>query len=270
MCRLLNLHFENMKKLLLIGLIILTGCSAIRPWEEVGIRSPARITKVITERYDNIKPIDGPPLTVAVYSFIDKTGQRKPSSTLSLFSTAVSQGADSYVIKSLREVCKGKWFRVVERGGIDNLIKERQIIKQTREIFGDKKELGPLLYAGLILEGGIIGYDSNTRTGGAGVAIFNIGPYTQYSQDMVIINMRLVSVQTGEVLASVTVEKNILSTSDGVSTMRFFNMGTGEYEVEVQQTYNEPISYATRSAIETGIMELIEEGVKTKLWKYKE
>lgn len=259
-----------MKTLTIICILTLTSCSAIRPWEDVGIRSTPRITTVISDRFSQVKPINGPPLTVAVYSFIDKTGQRKPSNTLSLFSTAVSQGADAYVIKSLHDIGNGTWFRVVERGGIDNLIKERQIIKQTREIFGDKKELGPLLYAGLILEGGIIGYDSNTRTGGAGVAIFNIGPYTQYSQDMIIINMRLVSVQTGEVLISTTIEKNILSTSDGVSSMRFFNMGTGEYEVEVQQTYNEPISYATRSAIESGIIDIIEKGVTKGLWQYKQ
>ena len=164
------------------------------------------------------------------------------------------------MIKALQDAGAGKWFKVVERGGVDNLIKERQIIKQTREIYGDKNELGPLLYAGLILEGGIIGYDSNVRTGGSGVVLLGIGPSTQYSQDQVTINMRLVSVQTGEVLSSVTIEKNILSTGDGVTGMRFYDQGTKEFEIDMTQTYNEPIQYATRSAIETGIIELIKDG----------
>lgn len=259
-----------MKKIILISLILLTGCSTIRPYGDVDVRSESRISETINKKIKNMSEPETGPMTIAVYSFIDKTGQRKPSNTLSLFSTAVSQGADAYVVKALQDVGNGKWFKVVERGGLDNLIKERQIIKQTREIYGDKNELPPLLYAGLILEGGIIGYDSNTRTGGTGVVVFGIGPSTQYSQDQVTINMRLVSVQTGEVLCSVTIEKNILSTGDGVTGMRFYDQGTKEFEIDMSQTYNEPIQYATRSAIETGIIELIMEGERKKLWKIKQ
>lgn len=258
-----------MKKLIIAFLLLLSGCSSIRPIEDVGARSDSRIVKSIHKSFNDIPSLDGEPITIAVYSFTDKTGQRKPSNTLSLFSTAVSQGADAYVIKALQDVGDGRWFKVVERGGLDNLIKERQIIKQTREIYGDKNSLGPLLYAGVILEGGIIGYDSNTRTGGTGVVLFGIGPYTQYSQDQVVINMRLVSVQTGEVLSSITVEKNILSTGDGVSGMTFYDMGTKEFELDVSQTYNEPIQYATRSAVEACIVELINDGEKKRLWKFK-
>ena len=255
---------------ILLLLILLVGCSAIRPLEQVGIRTEARLTKPSAENFNKVPILDGSPIAIAVYSFLDKTGQRKPSTSLSLFSTAVSQGVDSYVITSLKDIGKGQWFRVVERGGIDNLVKERQIIKQTRELFGEKSELSPLVYAGLILEGGIIGYDSNTRTGGSGVVVFGIGPYTQYSQDQVIINMRLVSVQNGEVLASVTVEKNILSTGDGVTGMTFYNLGSREFEVDISQTYNEPGQYAVRNAIETGIIELIYEGERKNLWKFKQ
>ena len=260
-----------MKKILLIcSILLLSGCSVMRPYEDIGIRSESKISEAVNKKMAEVPPPEKGPMTIAVYAFTDKTGQRKPSSTLSLFSTAVSQGADAYVVKSLQDVGGGKWFKVVERGGLDNLIKERQIIKQTRELYGDKNELPPLLYAGLILEGGIIGYDSNTRTGGTGVVVFGIGPSTQYSQDQVTINMRLVSVQTGEVLCSVTIEKNILSTGDGVTGMRFYDQGTKEFEIDMSQTYNEPIQYATRSAIETGIIELIKDGEKKRLWKIKQ
>ena len=259
-----------MKKILLIVLIsLVAGCSTVRPLEDVNVRSESKLSEPVNKKIKELPDLQGNPITVAVYSFKDLTGQRKPSNTLSLFSTAVTQGADAYVIKALQDAGDGRWFRVVERGGIDNLIKERQIIKQTREIFGDKNELGPLLYAGIILEGGIIGYDSNTRTGGSGVVVFGIGPYTQYSQDQVTVNMRLISVQTGEVLSSVTIEKNILSTGDGLTGMKFYDQGTKEFEIDASQTYNEPIQYATRSAIETGIIELVKDGERRKLWKFK-
>lgn len=260
-----------MKKILIcISLLLLTACSSIRPLEDVGVRGNSEVVKPVIKEFDNVPELNGSPMTIAVYSFTDKTGQRKPSNTLSLFSTAVTQGADAYVVKALQDVGGGRWFKIAERGGLDNLIKERQIIRQMREAYGDKKELPPLLFAGLILEGGIIGYDSNTRTGGAGVRIFGIGPYTQYSQDQVTINMRLISVQNGEVLSSVTVEKNILSTGDGVTVMKFFDTGTQGLEIDNSQTYNEPIQYATRSAIEKGIVEIIKDGERKGLWKFKQ
>jgi curli production assembly/transport component CsgG len=258
-----------MKKLLILIFILLSGCSSVRPLQDVDIRSDSEISKPVVSEFNNIAEPEGQPITIAVYTFTDKTGQRKPSTTLSLFSTAVTQGADAYVVKALQDVGNGKWFRVTERGGLDNLIKERQIIRQMREQFGDKQELPPLLFAGIILEGGIIGYDSNTRTGGAGIRLLGIGPYTQYSQDQVTINMRLVSVQTGEVLASVTIEKNILSTGDGTTVMKFYDTGTKALEIDASQTYNEPIQYATRAAIEKGIVELIKQGETKKLWKFK-
>jgi len=136
--------------------------------------------------------------------------------------------------------------------------------------FGEKAEpLPPLMVAGLIIEGGIIDYNSNTKTGGNGVRYLGIGPNTQYSEDMVVISMRLVSTQTGEVLDSVTVTKTVLSTSEGITAFKFFDLGTQAFELDGQQTANEPGSYAIRSAIELGVAELIKSGEKKGLWHYK-
>jgi curli production assembly/transport component CsgG len=82
--------------------------------------------------------------------------------------------------------------------------------------------------------------------------------------------MRLISVQTGEVLNSVTVEKNLLSTSEGVTAFKFFDMATQAFEFDGQQTSNEAGSYAIRSAIETAIVELIKNGEKKNLWRFKQ
>lgn len=252
--------------------IALTGCNAIRPVLDAQASSDPRVSKPMLKELSKVPAPAGPPITVAVYSFKDMTGQRKPSNTLSLFSSAVTQGAETYLIKTLSEVGNRQWFTVVERVGLDNLLKERQMIKQTREIYdGEKaKMLPPLALAGVILEGGIVDYNSNTLTGGTGARWLGIGPYTQYTQDLVVINLRLVSVQSGEVLTSITIEKNLLSTAEGVTALRFFNTATRAFELDSSQTFNEPGNYALRSAIEAGVIELIAQGERQGLWKYKE
>lgn len=265
---------KNILKLSLITLAIATlvGCSTVRPLGKLEIKDQPTVSKNIIKEIDQLPAPDGPPIAVAVYGFKDLTGQRKPSQTLSLFSTAVTQGAEAYLIKTMQEAGNRQWFTVVERVGLDNLLKERQMIKQTREIYegANAKMLPPLTMAGVIIEGGIIDYNSNTLTGGTGVAIFGIGTQTQYTQDVVVISLRLVSVQTGEVLTTVTVEKNLLSTSDGVTGMRFFNNYTQSFEIDSSQTFNEPGNYALRSAIEQGIVELIKKGERQNLWRFKQ
>lgn len=257
-------------------MLLLSGCiGGIHPRlnkDTEMLRSKPVVSKFANEKvFKGIPDPEGPPIPVAVYAFTDKTGQRKPSSTLSTFSTAVTQGADAYLIKTLSDVDNGKWFRPVERVGIDSLIKERQLIRQMREQeYGDKATpLPPLTVAGLIIEGGIIDYNSDTKTGGNGVRYLGIGPNTQYSEDMVVINMRLVSTQTGEVLDSVTVNKNVLSTSEGITVFKLFDLGTQAFELDGQQTTNEAGSYAIRAAIELGVAELIKSGEKKGLWHFK-
>ena len=258
--------------ILSLAILALTGCSTIRPLGDIEIQDEAKVTEAINKSFADVPAPAGPPVVVAVYGFTDKTGQRKPSNTLSLFSTAVTQGAESYLIKSLQEVGNRQWFTVVERVGLDNLLKERQMIRQTREIYdGDKaKMLPPMTLAGVILEGAIVDYNSNTLTGGTGARWLGIGPYTQYTQDLVVISLRLVSVQSGEVLTTVTVEKNLLSTAEGVTALRFFNQATRAFEFDSSQTFNEPGNYALRSAVETAIVELIRKGERQGLWKFKE
>ena len=256
---------------LALAVIALAGCSTVRPFGDVGIKDQPKESLTVIKAIDTLPAPDGPKISVAVYSFKDLTGQRKNSQTLSLFSTAVTQGAEAYLIKSLSEAGNRQWFTVVERANLDNLLKERQMIKQTREIYegANAKILPPLTLAGVILEGGIIDYNSNVLTGGTGVAIFGIGPYTQYTQDQVVISLRLVSVQTGEVLTSVTIEKNLLSTMDGATAMKFFNQNTQTFEFDSSQSFNEPGNYALRSAIEQGIVELVKKGERQGLWKFK-
>ena len=218
----------------------------------------------------NVPALDGSRMTVGVYSFTDKTGQRAPADNFSSLSSAVTQGAEVWVIDALMQAGNGSWFEVVERVGMDNIIKERQLIRQTRENYlDDPNPLDPMKFAGLILEGGIVGYDSNVATGGSGARYFGIGAATEYRVDTVTIAMRLVSVSTGRVLLSVATEKTIASHRTGTDVFKFLDMGTKALEIESGFSVNEPTNYAVRAAIEAGVIELIYEGARRELWSFK-
>ena len=222
------------------------------------------------EALKGVPELDGEKITIAVYNFSDKTGQRQPSQRVASLSTAVTQGAEVWVIKSLQDIGKGSWFDVVERVGLDNLVKERQLIRNTRENYGeDGNQLQPMRFAGLILEGGIVGYDANVVTGGIGARYLGIGLDTEYRVDTVTVVMRLVSVNTGRVLTSVATEKTILSTKTGANLFRFFDMGTELVETEMGMTANEPVNYAVRAAIDAGVIELVYQGKDKGLWDFK-
>ena len=212
-----------------------------------------------------------PQITIAVYQFTDQTGQRKPNPNFSQLSTAVTQGPDVWVISALKAVSDGDWFKVVERKGLNNLVKERQLIRSTRELYDGesdvKNQLKPLLFAGLIVEGGIVGYDSNITSGGVGARYFGIGVNEQYRTDQVTISLRLVAVQTGEILLTVSATKTIASYSQGGDVFRFLDMSTKALEFESGSASNEPVSYAIRTAIEYAVLQMIYEGVNEGLWK---
>lgn len=221
---------------------------------------------------NTMRPPQGGPVPIAVYQFQDKTGQRKYAQGYASFSTAVTQGADGYLIKALQDAGDGRWFRVVERVGLDNLIKERQMIRQMREAYQGKEAqpLPPMVFAGVLVEGGIVGYDSNLQTGGAGVTIFKIGASTQYQSDTVTINLRTVSVSTGEILTNVTVTKTVLSYMDKITLMRWFNNGEDTLESEIGGSINESINKAVDIAIQAAVVQTINEGARKNHWAFKE
>ena len=224
-----------------------------------------------TELLNIQAPLSRPVVAVYPSAFTDQTGQRKSNSEFALFSSAITQAPSNLLIRTLKHASNGEFFRVVERVGLDNLVKERQLIRSTREVYEGKEavKLKPMLFAGLILEGGVVGYDSNTTSGGAGARYFGIGANTQYRTDQVTVSMRIVSVQTGEVLLSVATEKIIASHKTSADVFRFLDLGTKALEIEAGSAVNEPTNYAVRTAIEAAIVELVKQGVEKELWDYK-
>ena len=255
-----------MKALVLSLLLIISGCASLDQ-TQFDSQPPKLVPR--QNLLATLPELDGPRIPIAVYGFVDKTGQKKNNDKLALFSTAVTQGAEVFLIKALQDT--PNWFTVVERVSLDNLIKERQLIRNQREVYEgkDAKPLKPLLIAGLMIEGGIIGYDTNITSGGTGARVLGIGASTQYRVDEIVISMRVISVNTGEVLLNTAVSKTVFSTAHNQGVLKFIDVGTTSIEFENGAAVNEPTTYAVRIAIEQAVYEMIQEGAKRKLWSYK-
>ena len=259
-----------MKTLLILFVVsLLTACAV---GQKAGIEyRPEPVPNKMQKEFDAIPALDGRKLSVAVYSFGDKTGQRKPTAGIASLSMAVTQGAEVFLIKALQDVGHGQWFDVVERINVDALTKERLIIRQMREAYEgvNAKPLMPMQFAGIIMEGGIIGYDSGTESGGAAHRFLGIGSQTQYSKDTVTVSLRAISVNTGKVLAAVHVTKIVYSTADSVAVLKFLANGVQAFEAEAGLTINEPGTMAVKATIEAAVVELIKEGERKGIWDYR-
>lgn len=208
------------------------------------------------------------PVVVGVYKFRDQTGQYKPQENGSSFSTAVTQGATSILIKALED---SKWFVPIERENIGNLLQERNLIRATRQEYAknanpNEPQITPLLYAGVLLEGGIVSYDSNIITGGFGARYFGAGASVKYRQDRVTIYLRMISTANGKILKSVYISKTILSQAIDESLFRYVNFKR-LLEVETGYTTNEPVHMAVTEAIEKAVESLVLEGIKDNIWQ---
>ena len=191
--------------------LLLVGCAS------TATKFDVRTQTVAYKDLSKVKAPKGDPIIIAVYDFSDMTGQKKPGGNFASMSSAVTQGSYQLLIKSLQDAGEGKWFRVVERSSLPSLLQERKLIRTTRQMAnGENAEpLPALLFAGAYITGGIVGYDSDIKSGGIGARVLGIQANKQYRQDIVTIILRLVNVQTGEVVISTTIEKTIVSTSTG-------------------------------------------------------
>ena len=274
--------------LITLSCILFTGCaSLVVPGDKTTgnwcwnggmecVEDPKTVELPTYKKLRELPPAETQPV-VAVYQFGDLTGQRKQKDNIALFSTAVTQGAQALLIDALKaagagNTGNGTWFRVVERGlGLDHLVRERQIIRSTREDYekstGEKtQDLQPMLFAGILLEGGIVGYDSNIETGGNGARYLGIGASSQYRRDSVVVSLRGISTLTGEVILNVQTYKTILSAGMGGDVFKFLDMDTKLLELETGMTQNESVTWAVRSAIEAAVLALIEQGDERNYW----
>ena len=265
---------ETLQRFLYLSVILLSSCAVLNENKDLSLTQSIKSSSILDLQSKELKDLPAAKIkpSIAVYpnSFKDLTGQRKSNSSFALFSTAITQAPEAFLIRALKHAADGKFFTVVERVGLDNLTKERQLIRSTRQEFKEDNKMQPLLFAGLIIEGGVISYEANLKSGGLGARYLGIGTSKQYREDAVTISLRLVSVSTGEVLIETLVSKNIISTSVSQDIFRFIEAGTELVEVEGGIAENESVSIALQKAVETGILNIIYTGIERGYWKYDE
>jgi curli production assembly/transport component CsgG len=252
----------------------LAGCAKEIAQDQLTAGMLPPVMNPITEINQSLRDLPPPSqkVVVAVYNYADQTGQFKPSETAQSLSRAVTQGATSVLIKALQDVGNGSWFTVVEREKIENLLKERRIITQMRMTYLGEKQLNPqalppLLFAGIIFEGGIIGFDSNIQTGGVGARLLGIGGDLKYRLDTITIYLRAVSTKTGQVVSSVTTHKTIASVALQGGVFKFIALDK-ILEGEAGFTKNEPDQLAVQQAIEKAVYSIVVEGSETNVWSF--
>ena len=271
---------EQLLKLRFLLVLFCSSCSIFDQYEDTyeqrfKSKDVVKISELQSKELANvIKPIIKPVVAVYPTAFTDQTGQRKSNSEFALFSTAITQQPSSLLIRALKHASNGDFFVVVERVGLDNLTKERQLIRSAREQVAkddeQKKALRPLLFAGVLIEGAVIAYESNLATGGIGARYLGIGSSIQYREDSVAVTLRMVSVATGEILIEVMTEKTIFSYGKSEDVFRFIEMGTELVEIELGNSRNESTTIALMKSIESAVLELINVGYDRSFWKHEE
>lgn len=239
--------------------VLVSGCS-LMPKPENYKLEPAEIdqrSSIMQSLHESPRPAQ--PIPVTVYAFRDQTGQYKPQANVSSFSTAVTQGGTSIMMQLLLD---SGWFSPLERENLQNLLTERQIHNSSR----NGTDLPPLKEARLLLEGGIISYDTNTTTGGIGMEYFGIGASELYREDQVSVYLRAVDVHTGQVLLSVSATKKVFSVEFRAGLFRYVSLNRLA-EAEGGFSMNEPVQLSVQRAMETALVELIEQGQARGFWR---
>ncbi|MNF38104.1 Curli production assembly/transport component CsgG [compost metagenome] len=257
-----------MNRVLMLVLLFATlqGCGLRQPMSADTEGQTPTLTPRASTYYDLLNlPRPKGRLVAAVYGFRDQTGQYKPTPASS-FSTSVTQGAASMLVDALQA---SGWFMVLEREGLQNVLTERKIIRASQNKPNTpaniQTQLPPLQAANLLLEGGVIAYDTNVRSGGEGARYLGIGASHEYRVDQVSVNLRAVDVRSGMVLANVMTTKTIYSVGQNASVFKFIEFKE-LLEAEAGYTTNEPAQLCVLSAIESAVAHLIAQGVERRLW----
>jgi curli production assembly/transport component CsgG len=258
-----------MKKIIIVGLVsFLSACSVLDNASNLFPPEQSLATKMTPlESFKELKSLPKPKgaIPVSVYSYRDQTGQYKPQANVSSFSTAVTQGATSILMQALSD---SDWFLPVEREGLQNVLTERKITRAANQASKatENIELPHLTTAKILLEGGIISYDSNTKTGGFGAEYFGIGASELYREDQITVYLRAVDVRTGQVLVSVSTNKKVLSQEVRAGFFRYVSFKRLA-EAEGGFSENEPMHVCVQQAIEKAITEMVVKGIKRKVWR---
>ncbi len=251
----------KLRALAVAAVLLIGACSSSVPPSRP--KDNARLTPATRMTRDLMRlPLPRVRLPVAVYAFRDQTGHYRPSPE-SIYSTSVSQGAASMLVMALKE---SGWYQPVEREGLQNLLTERRIVRAIESPSDKGKPAIPLpnlTPASLLIEGGIVGYESNVRTGGKGAHYLGIGASTQYRVDQVTVVLRSIDIKNGQLLNSVSATKTIFSYQFSSTVYKFVDFKE-LLQAEAGYTTNEPAQLALREAIELAVLQLTVDGIRDR------
>ncbi|MGN7611575.1 CsgG/HfaB family protein [Magnetococcales bacterium HHB-1] len=252
----------------IFGLFWLAGC-AEKPVASFN-QMPARLTPLTTATHRDLIQLPPPKgkIAVSVYNFRDQTGQYKKLSNISSVSTAVTQGATAMLVKALED---SGWFVPVEREGLQNLLTERKIYLATAKKLKKNRNINmpPLKPAQLLMEGGIIAYETDVITSGLGAKYFGVSSTAEARSDQVTLYLRVVDIQSGRILGNVATSKTVLSQKVDVGLFRFVSFQR-LLEAETGFSVNEPAQMCVLEALEKAVIALIIEGIAQNHWALKD
>ncbi|PMH75364.1 hypothetical protein BCU63_05175, partial [Vibrio splendidus] len=166
----------------------------------------------------------------------------------------------SMLMHSLSGLNDGKLYKVIDRTFLAQMLDERQLAS----ISVSPKNLGVLKVPSIVFTGGVIAYDHNNKQVAGGFFFNDFSLSSEYSMDTVTVSLRAVSVKTGEILLSSISKKTIISISAGINSYKIFDDNL--MQLEMGGSYNEPISVATRLAIEQSILDITKQALELGWW----
>ncbi len=251
---------------ILFGLSLLLAACQTQPGGFTGSTWPTTASAARTTPQLEDLPPPARPVRLAVYEFPDLTGAYKPNAEFADYSRAVTQGASAVLVDALKKAGRGQWFRVVERDGLENLLKERELIQTTAAALkrDASAQISPLTFADYILEGGIVSFDNEFEAGGVGAAYLGVTGDAEYRKDRVTVALRMTAVRTGEIAHSVTSSRTLYSTSVSAGLSRY--VSSDLLNVSGGVTRVDPTQLAVQEAIEAAVLQLIVDGTQTGLW----
>jgi curli production assembly/transport component CsgG len=259
-----------MRCLYLLFVILLMGLSGCANFDNTGSLNTRPVVGHLTSPGQLLLGAPAPrsPISVAVYDFQDLTGQNKSSitSVFAEFSRAITQGASAILVDALKTAGSGSWFKVVERGYLDSLLRERKLIQDTYLVLkkNPRTKIDPLQFADYLVTGGVVSYDTPVSFASAAGGFAGYEAGVNASKALVTVNLRLVRVRDGVVMKSIDASRPILSASASASAARVVNNSV--LSAQASAGLNEATQTAVRECIEAAVYELMRQGVQDQLW----
>lgn len=116
---------------------------------------------------------------------------------------------------------------------------------------------GDVLQSDYYIVGGITELNYNIQSGGAQMALDNVGPRSRTYVMNVAVDLRIVGTQSLKVYHTVSVQKQLVGYEVGVGLFRFF--GNTLVDINAGAKNQEPLHLGVRMAIEDAVLQLVAE-----------